>query len=48
MVTDDEHLTQARLHLARATRQVIANVLGILGVSAPESMERLEEGEDGG
>ncbi len=48
VVTDDEHLTQARLHLARATRQVIANVLGILGVSAPESMERLEEGEDGG
>jgi arginyl-tRNA synthetase len=43
VVTDDETLTQARLHLAAATRQVLANVLAILGVSAPESMERLGE-----
>jgi arginyl-tRNA synthetase len=43
VVTDDEALTQARLHLSAATRQVLANVLGILGVSAPESMERLGE-----
>jgi arginyl-tRNA synthetase len=41
VVTDDAELTQARLHLAGATRQVIANVLTILGVSAPDSMERL-------
>jgi arginyl-tRNA synthetase len=41
VVTDDADLTQARLHLAGATRQVIANVLAILGVSAPDSMERL-------
>jgi arginyl-tRNA synthetase len=41
VVTDDAELTQARLHLAAATRQVIANVLAILGVSAPVSMERL-------
>ena len=46
VVTEDEALTQARLHLAAATRQVLANVLAILGVSAPESMDRLgEEGE---
>jgi len=44
VVTDDAELTQARLHLAAATRQVIANVLAILGVSAPDSMERLGEG----
>src|SRR5918996_1559247 len=43
VVTDDASLTQARLHLSAATKQGIANVLALLGVSAPESMERLEE-----
>ncbi|MGH2740870.1 MAG: arginine--tRNA ligase [Actinomycetota bacterium] len=43
VVTDDVSLTQARLHLAAATKQVIANGLALLGVQAPESMERLEE-----
>jgi arginyl-tRNA synthetase len=43
VVTEDRALTQARLHLSAATRQVLANVLRLLGVSAPESMERLEE-----
>ncbi|MGH2723942.1 MAG: arginine--tRNA ligase [Actinomycetota bacterium] len=43
VVTDDAALTQARLQLAAATKQVIANVLDLLGVSGPESMERLEE-----
>jgi arginyl-tRNA synthetase len=42
VVTDDEPLTQARLWLCAATKQTIANVLGLLGVSAPESMERLD------
>ncbi|HEV8681225.1 MAG TPA: arginine--tRNA ligase [Actinomycetota bacterium] len=42
VVTDDPDLTQARMHLAAATKQVIGNVLAILGVSAPDSMERLE------
>jgi len=45
VVTEDRGLTQARLHLSEATRQVLANVLGVLGVSAPESMERLGEEE---
>jgi arginyl-tRNA synthetase len=31
-------LNTARLALCQATRQVIANGLGILGVSAPERM----------
>jgi arginyl-tRNA synthetase len=44
VVTEDRSLTQARLHLAAATRQTIANVLALLGVSAPVSMARLEEG----
>jgi arginyl-tRNA synthetase len=43
VVTDDAALTQARLHLSAATRRVIANVLELLGVSAPDSMERLEQ-----
>jgi arginyl-tRNA synthetase len=41
VVTDDAALTQARLHLSAATMRVIGNVLDLLGVSAPESMERL-------
>jgi arginyl-tRNA synthetase len=32
------------LWLAAGTKQVIANLLGILGVSAPESMERTGDG----
>jgi arginyl-tRNA synthetase len=40
VLSDDEELTQARLWLSQATKQSIANVLGLLGVSAPESMER--------
>jgi arginyl-tRNA synthetase len=47
VVTEDAELTQARLHLAAATRQAIANVLALVGVSAPESMERLEGGSGG-
>ena len=35
---DDEKLRNARLTLIAATRQVIANGLGVLGVSAPDSM----------
>ena len=42
VLSDDAELTQARLWLSRATKQVIANLLGLLGVSAPESMERVE------
>ncbi|GIX39747.1 MAG: arginine--tRNA ligase [Silanimonas sp.] len=34
----EEELRHARLGLAAATRQVLANGLGLLGVSAPESM----------
>jgi arginyl-tRNA synthetase len=43
VVTEDASLTQARLHLAAATMQGIGNVLALLGVSAPETMERLED-----
>lgn len=38
VIGEDPGLTQARLWLAEATRQVLANTLGILGVSAPERM----------
>ncbi len=37
-LVDDAALRDARLCLIRAVRQVIANGLGLLGVSAPESM----------
>ena len=38
VVTDDPSLTQARLHLSRATQITLANALGLLGVSAPDTM----------
>jgi len=39
-LVDDAELTRARLALLVATRQVIRNALAVLGVSAPERMER--------
>jgi arginyl-tRNA synthetase len=42
VLSDDPDLTQARLWLCRGTKQVIANLLELLGVSAPESMERVD------
>ena len=37
-IVEDKHLTQARLSLIHATRQILINGLSILGVSTPESM----------
>ena len=37
-LVDDAALRNARLNLIEATRQVIANGLGLLGVSAPDNM----------
>ncbi len=42
VVTDDASLTRARLALSRAAKQVLANALALLGVDAPERMEREE------
>jgi arginyl-tRNA synthetase len=42
-IVDDVGLRNARLNLVAATRQVIANGLQLLGVSAPEKMERTEQ-----
>jgi arginyl-tRNA synthetase len=39
-IIDDAELRNARLNLVAATRQVLANGLKILSVSAPEKMER--------
>jgi arginyl-tRNA synthetase len=41
-VTDDDALTQARMWLATAAKHVIATTLGLLGVSAPDAMDRLD------
>jgi arginyl-tRNA synthetase len=38
LVDGDPSLTESRLALLAATRQVLRNALGILGVSAPEKM----------
>lgn len=38
VVTEDVPLSLARLMLARATRQVLANSFALLGISAPENM----------
>jgi arginyl-tRNA synthetase len=42
VVSDDTTLTQARLWLCWSTARVLANLLGLLGVSAPERMERVD------
>ncbi|MFM7718615.1 MAG: arginine--tRNA ligase, partial [Actinomycetota bacterium] len=41
VVGEEPALAAARLWLARASRTAIGNVLGLIGVSAPEAMERL-------
>jgi arginyl-tRNA synthetase len=38
VITDDAKVTRARLGIVDATRQVLANALSIIGVSAPERM----------
>jgi arginyl-tRNA synthetase len=38
VITDDLSVTKARLGLILATKQVLANVLAIIGISAPEKM----------
>jgi arginyl-tRNA synthetase len=40
VLTEDEARTRARLWLCLAAKQTIANTLALLGVSAPETMER--------
>jgi arginyl-tRNA synthetase len=42
VITEDRSLTHARLWLATAAKQVIGSTLGLIGVSAPESMERID------
>jgi arginyl-tRNA synthetase len=46
VLTDDAHLTQARLWLCEGCRVGLANALGLLGVSAPDEMVRLDEDDD--
>ena len=41
-VTEDDALTQARRWRATAAKHVIGTTLGLLGVSAPDAMERLD------
>jgi len=43
VLTDDDAVTQARLWLVEAARIGLAGALAILGVSAPEVMERLAD-----
>jgi len=43
VVTDDAEQSRARLQLVDATRIVVRNGLGLMGVSAPERMERTME-----
>jgi arginyl-tRNA synthetase len=51
VLTDDAELTQARLWLVESCRIGLGSALGLLGVSAPESMARLvgedDEADDG-
>ncbi|HEY7437966.1 MAG TPA: arginine--tRNA ligase [Acidimicrobiia bacterium] len=47
VISDDVPLTQARLWLAEACRVGLADALALLGVHAPDMMERLDDGLDG-
>jgi arginyl-tRNA synthetase len=47
VISDDETLTQARLWLSEACGIGLADALGLLGVSAPDEMARLDEDETG-
>jgi arginyl-tRNA synthetase len=43
VLSEEPELTRARLWLCASTKQVIANLLGLLGVSAPASMDRADD-----
>jgi arginyl-tRNA synthetase len=43
VVSDDAALSTARLRLAEATRIVLQSGLALMGVSAPQRMERAAE-----
>jgi arginyl-tRNA synthetase len=43
VLVDDPELRRARLALARGVQVVLRNGLDILGVTAPERMERAED-----
>jgi arginyl-tRNA synthetase len=43
VISEDAALTQSRLWLSVAAKQVVGTALGLIGVSAPESMERLDD-----
>jgi arginyl-tRNA synthetase len=47
VISADHALTQARLWLSEACRIGLADALGLLGVSAPDEMARLDEDDDG-
>ena len=42
VISDDEQLTAARLSLCWCARQVIANVLTMFRISAPEHLDAVE------
>lgn len=48
IVGDDPDVTQARLGMVAALRQALKNTLGLLGITAPEWMERPDDGEEDG
>ena len=43
LLKDNPELSHARLQLCLATKQVLKNGFGIIGISAPERMERAQE-----
>jgi arginyl-tRNA synthetase len=46
VISDDDTLTQARLWLAEACGIALSDALGLLGVSAPDEMARLDDDDD--
>jgi len=48
VISDDDTLTQARLWLAEACGIALSDALGLLGVSAPDEMARLDDDDTNG
>ncbi|MDP6509201.1 MAG: arginine--tRNA ligase [Chloroflexota bacterium] len=45
VISEDKERTRARLQLVSAVKQVLANILGLMGITAPERMVREAEAE---
>jgi arginyl-tRNA synthetase len=46
VISEDKERTRARLQLVSAVKQVLTNILGLMGITAPERMVREAQPEE--